>query len=489
MTTYNSIFINNKFEKGQGVVFKSLNPATEEILWEGKSADYSDVDRTVQAAREAALGWASLSLEKRKTYLSQFAEILKTQKDSLAECISQETGKPLWESLQEVGAMINKIPISFNAYEERCQHVHKEMGEAFRATRFKPHGVVGVLGPFNLPGHLPNGHIVPALLAGNTVVFKPSELTPLVGQFYTECWQKVDLPPGVLNMVQGGKETGIALTEHSDLDGLFFTGSAQTGQHIHQAFSGKPEKILALEMGGNNPLIVSHVNDIAAACYMTIQSAFITSGQRCVCARRLIIIENQHSDEFLETLIKASKNIKVGSYTDTPEPFMGPVISKEAAQNVMQWQDKLMQAGGTVLLKMENTDAKALLTPGIIDVTDVNKRKDMEIFGPLLQVIKVKNLDEAIAEANNTQYGLAAGILCYDKTEYEKFYTQSRAGIINWNRQTTGASSEAPFGGIGQSGNHQPSAYFAADYCAYPVASIESEHLAMPKVMAPGVKL
>ena len=443
----------------------------------------------MKSAKKAFDGWAALSIEKRKDYLAKFAAILRQNRDDLSLCISKETGKPLWESHQEVQAMVNKIPISFEAYQERCTVVNQEMEETMRATRFKPHGVVGVLGPFNLPGHLPNGHIVPALLAGNTVVLKPSELTPFVGQRYAECWEEVGLPVGVFNMTQGGKDTGASLTAHQDLNGLYFTGSAQTGVSIHQAFGGKPEKILALEMGGNNPLIVGQISNIKAACYLTIQSAFITSGQRCVCTQRLIMIENKQTDEFISLLINLARNIKVGTYTDHPEPFMGPVITKNAAQNVLHWQDKLESQGGSVLIKAECKDGKAMLTPGIIDVTAIKRREDVEIFGPLLQVIKVKNLDEAINEANNTQYGLAAGILSDDKKDYEQYYKLSYAGVVNWNRPTTGASSQAPFGGVGRSGNYHPSAYFAADYCAYPVASIESAELSLPKELTPGIQI
>jgi len=489
MDQYFGTFKNGTFGEGHGAVLTSINPATDEVVWEAKTADQSDVDGAMQSARVAFKDWSQLSVDERQKYLTKFAEVLTLKKDDFALTISRETGKPLWESKEEVGAMIRKIQITFNAYQERCQHVHKEMGDAERFTRFKPHGVVGVLGPFNLPGHLPNGHIVPALLAGNTIVFKPSEKTPRAGQEYGECLKESGLPNGVFNMVQGDRKTGAALSEHQDLDGLFFTGSANTGLKIHQAFGGKPEKILALEMGGNNPLVIGSVSDITAACYLTIQSAFITSGQRCVCARRLIIVKNAQSEKFLDLLIHVTENIKSGVYSDDPEPFMGPVISKEAADHCLQWQDKLINAGGFPLLKLQCKDNKALLSPGIIDMTDVKQKEDIEIFGPLLQVILVNDLDEAIEEANQTQFGLAAGIFCDEKKDYEKFYRLSRAGVVNWNRATTGASSEAPFGGIGISGNHQPSAYFAADYCSYPVASVESNELALPGKLYPGVSI
>ncbi|VAX35923.1 Succinylglutamic semialdehyde dehydrogenase [hydrothermal vent metagenome] len=467
---------------------KSLNPANERVIWEEKEADEEDINAAIICARKAFCSWSKFSLEQRKGICIRFAERLFDQEAEFAVLISVETGKPLWESTLEVKAMQNKIKISIQAYDERCGIKGKDLGLAMSYTRFKPHGVVAVLGPFNLPGHLPNGHIVPALLAGNTVVFKPSEHSPSVGEKYVQIWKDIGLPEGVLNLVQGTSKTGRFLAGHRDLNGLFFTGSYATGSSIHKLFGGCPEKILALEMGGNNPLIVDHIRDVKASVYTTIQSAFITSGQRCVCARRLIVCNGKEGDRFIKQLLLAVQKIKVGAYDECLEPFMGPVISGTAANKVLRTQECLLQQGGVALIKMERLgDCRAMLSPGVIDVTYLKTKKDSEIFGPLLQVIRVDDLDEAIKEANRTEYGLAAGILTDDLKIYEKFWNQSRAGIVNWNRALTGASSLAPFGGVGKSGNHRPSAYFAADYCSYPVASMESHTLTLPEKLSPGV--
>jgi succinylglutamic semialdehyde dehydrogenase len=454
-----------------------------------KSANQKDVNHAVEVGRKSFCVWSQLKIDVRKDYLLKFAEKLEEEENEFALIISQETGKPLWESKQEVAAMVNKIAISFDAYQERCSPLRKDMDVFVRSTQFRPHGVVAVLGPFNLPGHLPHGHIVPALLAGNTILFKPSEYTPLTAEFYVALWKKIGLPSGVLQCIQGDGSTGKLLCEHPDLNGIFFTGSFQTGQAIHRLLRGHPEKIVALEMGGNNPLIVRSVKDLKAASYMTVQSAFITSGQRCTCARRLIVEEGGQTDEFIKCLIQMTSALQVGLYSDTPEPFMGPVISKESAQNILRGREKLKAQGGKVLLEMKCLDNNALLSPGIIDVTDIKKKEDVEIFGPLLQIIRVNNFDEAIKVANDTKYGLAAGLLSDQHEDWEKFYSQIQAGIVNWNRPTTGASSQAPFGGMGQSGNHRPGAYFAADYCAYPVASMENSELKMPEKILPGIDL
>ena len=474
------VYINNALKEGSGGELTSFNPVTDEVLWKGKSASKEDVDNAVKAARRAFPSWAQLSVGERKAYLLNFAEVVDGRQEALAEAISRETGKPLWESAEEAASIVNKVTLTMESYDERCTKQTEAMGEAQRSTQYKPHGVVAVFGPFNLPMHLPNGHILPALLAGNTVIFKPSEQTPMAGQQYIECWKEVNLPGGVLNMVQGGKETGITLADNEDINGLFFTGSYQTGNAIHKMWAGHPEKILALEMGGNNPLVIDQVKDIPAACYTTIESAFITAGQRCVCARRLIIVEDQKTEQLLSHLVEMTKAVTIGDYTQDPQPFIGPLISKEAAKNVLRAQEQLIKQGGRPLLESTNIDGKAMLTPGIIDMSDVGERNDEEIFGPILQVIRVKTLDDAIKEANNTQYGLAAGILSDRRESFEKFYQLSRSGIINWNRSTTGSSSKGPFGGVGKSGNFHPCAYFAPDYCSYPVATIEMDHLKHP---------
>jgi len=292
----------------------------------------------------------------------------------------------------------------------------------------------------------------------------------------------------VLNLVQGGRETGAALAGHSGIDGLFFTGSAAVGRLLSRTFADHPEKILALEMGGNNPLIVHEASDLDAAAYLTIQSAFITAGQRCTCARRLIVPESAQSQAFLDRLLEMSKTIRVGRYSDSPEPFMGPVITAGAADKLLSAQDALTSAGAKVLLKMEKLPASpAMVSPGILDVTDVPNRPDEELFGPLLQVIRVKDFAAAIDEANDTAYGLAAGLLSDSADLYNQFFSKIRAGVVNWNRQTTGASGSLPFGGAGLSGNNRPSGYYAADYCSFPVASLENPKLTLPASLTPGV--
>jgi succinylglutamic semialdehyde dehydrogenase len=485
-----TLYVAGHWLDGQGEVMQSLNPVSQRSIWTGQAASAGQVTHAVQAAREAFPAWASLALSQRISVLEAFAASLKVHAQSLAHCIGEETGKPLWEASTEVASMINKVAISIQSYRERTGEKSAPLADASAVLRHKPHGVVAVFGPYNFPGHLPNGHIVPALLAGNTVVFKPSEQTPKVAEMTLRCWIEAGLPAGVLNLLQGGRDTGVALAAEPGLDGLFFTGSSGTGNALHRQFAGRPDKILALEMGGNNPLVVEQVADLDAAVYTIIQSAFISAGQRCTCARRLIVPAGAWGDRLLERLIEVARQLQVGAYDQDPPPFMGSVISLDAAQSLLDAQAQLLAKGALALLAMTQPDPQsALLTPGLLDVTAVADRPDEELFGPLLQVIRYGRFEDALTEANATQYGLAAGLLSDSADRYQQFWLHSRAGIVNWNKQLTGAASTAPFGGVGASGNHRASAWYAADYCAYPVASLEVDSLSLPVSLSPGITL
>ncbi|MBS1156686.1 MAG: succinylglutamate-semialdehyde dehydrogenase [Proteobacteria bacterium] len=482
------LLVNGAWRAGSGPVWNSVNPVTQEVVWEGRPAGSAEVDAAVDAARAAFPGWRNMEQDERIALARNFAELLQSNQDDLAAAIGRETGKPRWEALSEVVSMVKKIEVSVLALEERAGMREMLSGEGQAVLRHRPHGVVAVFGPYNFPGHLPNGHIVPALLAGNTVIFKPSEQTPLVAEKTVELWLAAGLPAGVLNLLQGGKETGEKIAAHPGVDGLFFTGSAATGMTLHQNFSGHPEKILALEMGGNNPLIVDEVANVSAAICHVIQSAYISAGQRCTCARRLLVPAGAWGDAFLLQLARAVAAIRVGTWDADPQPFMGAVVSVRAAEHLLSAQARLIAAGAKPLLTMHRlAPATALLSPGLLDVSALIDLPDEEYFGPLLQVQRWTSFDEALILANRTRFGLAAGLLSDDRERYEQFWREARAGIVNWNRPLTGASSSAPFGGIGASGNHRASAWYAADYCAYPVASLEEGSLHLPVHLPPGL--
>lgn len=452
---------------------------------------FDDLFAAEGAARTALESWSSTPLAGRAEIATAYADQLKANKDTLGLIISEETGKPRWESATEVDAMIGKVALSIRALDERRRPTETNNAGVISATRYKPHGVVAVLGPFNFPGHLPNGHIVPALLAGNTVILKPSEHTPRTARKMIELWNASGLPAGVLNLVEGGAAEGEWLVKSGNIDGVFFTGSFNVGRAISQALADTPGKIAALEMGGNNPLVVYKARDLRAAAYTIVQSAYLSAGQRCSCARRLIVM-NDEAPALIEQLLAMISRVRVGLHTDVPEPFMGPVINTAAAERLLTAQDQLVSRGGRVLASMQRLRGiKHLLSPGLLDLTDVtdNPDDDVELFGPLLQLIRVPHLESAIRRANRTSFGLAAGLLSDDRAAWNEFYANIRAGVVNWNRPLTGASSALPFGGVGDSGNHRPSAYFAADYCSYPVATMESETVAMPAKLTPGIEL
>ncbi len=451
----------------------SHEPATGALYWRGA---ISDVDAEVAIARQHWAEWASQPVTVRMEALRRFANVVRAKADALADCIARETGKPLWEARTEAEAVINKVEISISAYSERTSQRRLEgnLG-AKMAVRHKPHGVLGVLGPYNFPAHLPNGHIVPALIAGNAVVFKPSEKTPATGAMLIQCYHDAGIPAGVVRLVIGGPDEGRALAGHTDIDGLLFTGSARTGVALNRQFADTPGKILALEMGGNNPLIVWDAADIQAAAVIVVQSAFMSAGQRCTAARRLIVRDGAH-EPLIDAVKKLADRIIVADPHHTPAPFMGPVIDNHVADGLEESFLALMMKGGQPIRPLDRLVAGLpFLSPGIIDTTGVADRPDVEMFGPVLQVIRVADFDEALIEANNTRYGLSASLVGGSPQLYDKFWANIRAGVVNWNRPTNGAPSNAPFGGVGLSGNHRPSAFYAADYCAYPVVSTEEE--------------
>ncbi|MEM1106548.1 MAG: succinylglutamate-semialdehyde dehydrogenase [Pseudomonadota bacterium] len=464
------VFIDGAWESGEGVAFESVCPATGAVSWSGHGASPQQVVRAVTGARAAFDHWSVEPRQRRAEILVRYRDQLAARKSEIAETISRDMGKVLWDAAGEAGAMIGKIDLSSAAQSERAGTKETEAAFGRLQLDHRPHGVMAVFGPFNFPGHLPNGHIVPALLAGNTCVFKPSELAPAVANIMIECLVEAGLPPGCLNLVHGGRDTGAALLE-SDLDGVLFTGSAKTGIAFHRHFAGRPEIILALEMGGNNPLVAWPPCDAAAAADIIAQGAFLTTGQRCSCTRRLILPEGKWGDDVLSAVAARAEAIRIGPWSDETA-FMGPLVSAQAAVAACTFQDMLMARGGRPVVALTQQEpGLGFVSPGIIDVTEAQDVPDEELFGPLIQVTRVATLEQAFARANATKYGLAGGVVCDDDEVWQQSLVRMRAGILNRNRPTAGASGALPFGGSGLSGNHRASAWYAADYCAWPQAS------------------
>ena len=449
----------------------SWEPATGAQVWRGA---VGDVDDAVARARRAWPGWAAQPHSNRIEMMRRFANEVRREHDRLANLIARETGRPLWEARGEVEDVVARVEVAVRAFAERTSHRRLDSAlQGSAALRHKPHGVLAVITPASGPASVPAGHIVPALIAGNTVVFKPSERAPASGELLIQCFHRAGVSATVVQMVAGGAETGQQLVLHEGIDGVLFTGSAHVGIAINRRLAANPGKLVALEMGGNNPIVVWDTPKIADAAVLVVQSAFASSGQRCTSARRLIV-KDELADDLIEEVRRLADRLIVGGPLDDPAPFMGPVFDNRTADGLTESFVYLLSNGGRAIKHLVRLDEDhPFLSPAIIDVTRMQDRPDVELFGPLLQVVVVDDFDAAIAEANATRFGLCAALVGGSPQDYNRFWAQVRAGVINWNRPTYVHSSGAPLGGTGLSGNHRPAAYYAADSCAYPVASAE----------------
>ncbi len=494
-----------------GGAITSTDPAhPDEIVWTGRPVR-EHVDDAIRAARAALPEWAGASVEHRVEVLRAYREIAAARAEELAYAICRETGKALWDSAGEAKLIAAKVDITLDesptSGRARIAGFELNLGPTKRGLcRFRPHGVMAVIGPFNFPAHLPNGHIVPALLAGNTVVFKPSDKTPAVGQLLgemlLEALGRVGAPLGVVNVVQGAAPEAAHLVAHEDLDGILFTGSWPVGRRILEANLDRPGRIVALELGGNNPAVVLPDADLRQAAIECARAAVVTTGQRCTCTRRIIVHESI-APRFTALLGKIASSLIVGDPRGigggarNQPVFMGPLINAEARQAVLDFQIAAAGADAEVLLPatpMEHPSGGHYITPGVLRVPRFSLSDDpaadpgcdVEVFGPLVRMSTCTSLDDALEQANATRYGLASAIFTSSEAAADRFLAESRAGCVNVNTGTAGASGKLPFGGLGRSGNHRPAGAFSPDYCAYPVASMVESSDAAP--LLPGMQ-
>lgn len=458
------------------IVDKSPSDLNDVVIEVPYSAD--QVDLACAAAKTAFLPWARLTLDERKSKLLRLKEVFEAHVDEMTMVIARDTGKPLWEAKTEAQALAAKIDITVNHSVKLVlpEHLPNALPGVEGVTRFKPRGVMAVVGPFNFPAHLPNGHIIPALLMGNTVVFKPSEQTPAVGQFFAKMFERAEFPPGVFNMIQGMGETGRRLVLHEDVDGILFTGSYEVGLKIKQETLTHYWKILALEMGGKNATIVWDDADIDKAVYETVVGAFLTSGQRCACTSRIFVHE-KIADVFTDRLYQAAKRLTIGHWSENP--FMGPLINEASVEKYLRFQEIAKRENCESLMRGKALDLKwkgHYVTPSIFLINKYDEKsvyQKSEIFGPNVAIMKVNDFDQTLQMVNSTGFGLVAALFTKNRALYEKALLECKVGLLNWNRTTNGAASKLPFGGMGKSGNDRPSAHFAIQYCAVPVASLE----------------
>ena len=476
-------FINGGFVKGPtDGQWEKLSPSDQNDKILSPVYSLSSVEKAYEAAQEAFAPWRDLGLEKRKEFIFNLQKVYQKREKEICDLIARETGKPLWEASTEAKALHSKITVtleqSLNLVKEHP--IENALPGGIRGViRYQPRGVLGVLGPFNFPTHLPNGHIIPALLLGNTIIFKPSEKTPAVGQWFGEVFKEAHFPKGVFNMIQGPVEVGQKLSQHSHLDGVLFTGSYEVGLQIKKNTLYQYNKILALEMGGKNTALVWKDADLEKAIYENLMGAFITAGQRCSCTSKILIHRSVY-EAFASRFSQAAKKIKVGHWKDNP--FFGALIDHTAQERYLKFQDIAQREGAEALLKGQAIELSSYkghyVTPSVHLVSKHNPDsvyQNTEFFSPNTALYPIDSFEEAIDMTNSSGFGLAMSIFTKDKKLYEETAMKAKVGLLNWNRATTGASSKLPFGGRGRSGNDRPSGDFAVYYCSSPVASLEDE--------------
>jgi succinylglutamic semialdehyde dehydrogenase len=429
----------------------------------------AQVDAAVDAARGALPGWRRLGEAARAQHLRAYQAQLRAAREALAQVLSREVGKALWDATSEIDAMIGKVDLALGegARFTATQALHDLPGE----IRYAPLGVVAVLGPFNFPGHLPNGQFVPALLTGNTVVHKPSERTPCTATLIARCMHEAGMPAGVFNVVQGDGALGAKLAQHEGVDGVLFTGSVEVGRRIAIANAARPDRLLALELGGKNVSVALDDCDVERAARCIAFAAFVSAGQRCTATSRLFVTAGV-AERLIARIAELARGVRVGYVLDDGV-FMGPVISEGARKALLAAQADARAAGfedivegGTfavpgrpgfyVAPRLARAARADLLIPGY---------SDRELFGPDLAVHVAADEDEALELAGRSRYGLAAGVFTSSSAAFERAADALRVGVLCWNRPTAGASGRLPFGGVRESGNHRPAGILAGLTC------------------------
>jgi succinylglutamic semialdehyde dehydrogenase len=448
-------------------------------------AEASEVEAAVERARRAFPGWRDAGFDARAAVLKNFARLARGVEEELARLVAREVGKALWDARAEARILAPKVDVTLAEGMRLVADV--EAAKGARASHH-PRGVLAVLGPFNFPLHLPNGHLVPALATGNCVVFKPSELAPAAGERLVALLRDAGAPEGVVEVVHGGRDTGRALAGHPDVDGVLFTGSWAAGRALQAASLDQPGKILALEMGGNNAVIVLEDADLDLAVAETAFSVAATTGQRCTCARR-VFVQRGLMDAFTDKLARVLRDLAVGPPLEDGN-FMGPLVSTTAHESLEHWREMAGEAGAERVLLADVGRPPPYAGAGLVrfpDTRQTHPYQREEIFGPEAALYPVDDLVAAVAAANDSDYGLAASVFTRDRSSYEYCVGRLRVGCLNWNKATVGASGKLPFGGLGKSGNDRPAGVSATLYCTTPQAHLESSAGFDPKTLPPGM--
>lgn len=452
-------FIDGIWQDGaSGKTFKNINPAVNtDVIGEFPESSVEDVDDAVRAARKAFQTWGRMPAPARGDILRRIGDLMTERKSELAFQMTREMGKPFFETKGDVQEAIDTAYYAATETRRLFGHtVPSELPNKFNMSIRRPLGVVGVITAWNFPVAVPTWKMFPALAAGNTIVFKPSEDAPNSGALLVKIMSDAGVPPGVLNLVQGAGTAGRALVEHPDVNAVSFTGSTATGSKIGEA-CGRMHKRFSLEMGGKNPAIVLADADLDLVLEGLVWGAFGTTGQRCTATSRLIVHESVH-DELVSRLKEKAEALTLG-YGNESETEMGPVINKKGLDKIEYYLGVAREEGATVLTGGKRATAGALengffFEPTILtDVTPDMRVATEEIFGPVLSVLKIKTYEEAVEVANNIEYGLSSAIYTKDVTTAFRAMHDIEAGITYINGPTIGAEAHMPFGGVKGTGN------------------------------------
>jgi aldehyde dehydrogenase (NAD+) len=442
--------------------FTSLNPATEKVLAAFPKGDEKHVEMAVRAARKALKKWSSTPPPARGQILLRIAELLKKDKQRLGKLVATEMGKVLPEALGDVQEAIDVF--EYMAGEGRRLFGHtttSELRNKFAMTVRRPVGVVGLITPWNFPIAIPAWKLAPALICGNTIVFKPSSDTPLCAYELIKILQKAGVPPGVVNFVTGSAErVGQAIVKHPGIEGLSFTGSKFTGEWITKNAGLKK---VGLELGGKNPIIVMDDADVDLAVEGILWGAFGTTGQRCTAASR-VIVQKGVKPKLMRALISKAKKMKLGDPTKKTTD-VGPLINRKAQEKTASYVDIGKKEGARIVCGGKTGCAKGYFhAPTIFDNVKPGMRiAQEEIFGPVLSVIEFSRLDEAISIANNIEYGLSSSIYTNDIQNAFRAIEMIDAGITYVNSSTIGSEVHLPFGGVKKTGHTKEAGILGID--------------------------
>jgi acyl-CoA reductase-like NAD-dependent aldehyde dehydrogenase len=441
-----------------GATFANRNPARRsDLIGHFPESGEADVDAAVQAARAAFAAWSRTPPPKRGDYLRRIGDLLTERKDALAFEMTREMGKPFFETRGDVQEAIDTAYYAASETRRLFGHtVPSELPSKFNMSLRRPIGVCGIITAWNFPVAVPTWKMFPALAAGNTVVFKPSEDAPHSGMLLVQVFIDAGVPPGVVNLVQGAGAAGAALVSHPGVDAVSFTGSTETGASIGET-CGRLHKRFSLEMGGKNPMIVMADADLDLVLEGLLWGAFGTTGQRCTATSRLIAHEAVH-DRLVERLVARARALKLG-YGNDEGVEMGPLINEKALEKVSGYVQIGREEGATLALGGQRATGPGLDDGYFFEPTVfTGVTRDMriareEIFGPVLSVLKVGSYEEAVAAANDTRYGLSSSIYTQDVTVAFRAMQDIEAGITYVNGPTIGAEAHMPFGGVKQTGN------------------------------------